>query len=717
MPLQQAIQRYLDVALYLLVLTAFATLAASGGLDLVVVLFVSAALIFRGYLLIQKKTLVLPERWTTALTLAYALFYLLDYLLLSSGFVKATVHLLLFVMVVRLLSAHRIRDYYFLCALAFAMVLATAVLTVSTAFLLGFAVFLMMAITTIILLEMMHSSERANLRSKESSDPRAHRRMAFALVGITPVLVLFILAAGSAIFFLLPRLSAGYLNNYSMGNTLSTGFSDQVEFGAIGQIEQSNAAVMHIRIDGDERGNFDLKWRGVSLSKFDGHKWSNPYQARPVPRGLSGLFLLPPSDPSLVNDTAYNPAIHYRVLMEPVGTNVFFLAEGASQLQGNYRLVMMDAGRAVFDGDPGHPPGVYGGWSTLPKQDATQLRASGEDYPPDVLHDDLQPPPAVDPRIPRLAARITASADNNYDRAVAIENYLRRNFGYTLQLPQTIPNDPIANFLFVRKRGHCEYFASAMAVMLRTLGIPARLVTGFRGGEFNDLTSQYVIRARDAHAWVEVYFPGQGWVSFDPTPAAPLAANAGWNRAALYLDAMASFWREWVVNYDATHQSILARQTVHSSREVIAGLRGWGQRYYQRWLARARRVSRTVSSSPMRWGGAAMVLALLAGLLISAGRVRRILLRNRLAAHPERSPVLASSIWYERMTRLIARRGWKKTPAQTPQEFVTSITDHATRDRVARFTERYEKARFAGSSEDAESLPELYEEVSGGSCR
>ena len=113
-----------------------------------------------------------------------------------------------------------------------------------------------------------------------------------------------------------------------------------------------------------------------------------------------------------------------------------------------------------------------------------------------------------------MAKQITASVDNNYDKAAAIERYLRTNFGYTLQLPRTVPHDPVANFLFDRKQGHCEYFASSMAIMLRTLGIPSRVVNGFRTGEFNDLTSQYLVRASNAHSWVEAYFPGYGWISF-----------------------------------------------------------------------------------------------------------------------------------------------------------------------------------------------------------
>src|SRR6266436_3917569 len=142
-PLPVAIQRYFEVAIYLLVFTGFGALASTGGLDLATVLLVGTALLFRGYLLSARRTLVISERWTTALTLLYVAFYLADYFLISGSFLNATVHLVLFVMVVRLFSAHHDRDYYFLAVIAFLMVLAAAVLTVDSIFLLAFAGFML----------------------------------------------------------------------------------------------------------------------------------------------------------------------------------------------------------------------------------------------------------------------------------------------------------------------------------------------------------------------------------------------------------------------------------------------------------------------------------------------------------------------------------------------------------------------------------------------
>ena len=210
--------------------------------------------------------------------------------------------------------------------------------------------------------------------------------------------------------------------------------------------------------------------------------------------------------------------IHYRVLMEPVGVNLFFLAATPHSLQGGYRMIAVNRGNAVYNMDGEHAVAIYEAWSNTAKPTAPELQAAQGGYPTEILRNYLQLP-RLDPRIPQLAHQIADREKTDYDRASALTTYLKTRFGYTLQLPQEVQRDPLANFLFERKEGHCEYFASSLAVMLRSLGIPSRVVNGFRGGEFNDLTSQYLIRESDAHAWVEAYFPGKGWVEFDPTPA------------------------------------------------------------------------------------------------------------------------------------------------------------------------------------------------------
>jgi transglutaminase-like putative cysteine protease len=705
-PVPQAIHKYFELSLYLLVLMGFGALASTGGLGLPAILLTGIALALRGYLLAERRRIVISERWTAPLTIAYFVFYGVDYFLLSRSFLTATVHLVLFAVVVRSFSLRRDRDHTMLAILAFLMVLASAVLTVDSVFLIFFAGFMLTAVATFILMEMQRSGLAARFQARHSSDAHEHRHLAFSLARVTPALAVMILAGATAVFFLMPRVSAGYLGGYSFGTDFSTGFSDRVQLGRIGQIQQSNSVVMHIQIDGDPHGRYALHWRGVALTNFDGREWSSaPEQSRLLQDGYGGFPVAPQAAAGKSSHL-----IHYRVLMEPIGTNVFFLAPWARRVSGAYRSVNTDAGGALFDLDGERAVSLYEADSDISTPSPEQLREAG-DYLPRFAPIYLQVPLALDPRIPQLAAQASGSASDSYDKAVAIEQYLKTHYGYTLQLPNAPVADPLANFLFERKQGHCEYFASSMAVMLRTLRIPSRVVNGFTSDEFNDVTGNYVVRARDAHAWVEAYFPNYGWVTFDPTPGGTNGSPEGWGRVMLYLDAASSFWREWVVSYDSSHQSILGRTVLSGTRSSFERVRMWARLRYARMLNWARRNQRGAEQAPGRWfGGVALLVLLLLG-LGNAGRIARMIRARSLSAHPERSPDQAAAMWYERMARFLARRGMRKSASQTAQEFVRIIPDEQLRRRVSRFTDAYESARFGNSADDAMQLPELYEEV------
>ncbi len=707
----KAVERYFNVSLYVLVLTGFGALASTGGIDLPAVLVVGAALLVRGYQLIARREFVIPERWTNSLTLVYIFVYLADYFFVSRSFLGASVHLVLFTMVVRLFSLQKTRDHYALAVLAFLMVLSAAVLTVGTIFLFSFALFLLVAIITFVLMEMQHSvTDQARVADRNIADPSAavpSNRMAHGLLAIAPALMMMILAGSFLIFFLLPRVSSRYLSAYSPTSDVSTGFTDRVQLGRIGQIQQSSAVVMHVQIENDLQGAYDLKWRGVALSSFDGHLWANSYAQTGLRAGLDGSYhLVPPQ-----RGVAPGKPLHYRIMMEPLGTNVFFLAERPLRITGNFRQIAVDAGGGVYDIDTDHPVSQYEAESLLPAFNADDLRVAANTVPEGM--DKYLALPPLDSRIEKLADDIAGASPSNFDKALAIEHYLSTHFGYTLELPRNFYQDPVANFLFERKKGHCEYFASAMAVMLRSQHIPSRIVTGFRGGEYNDLTGQYVVRASDAHSWVEAYFPGSGWISFDPTPAGGLPTRSGWSRMRLYLDAATSFWREWIINYDAGHQRTLGHDAAVGSRQVFDDARRWVARQHRAMLRSARRAHHHMSAFPMR-SVAALIAIFMA--LIAVTRIRHMVtwIRNlKLASHPERAPREAATLWYERMVRRMARLGWRKTPSQTPVDFVSSIQEAELQRKVKTFTKAYESARFGNSAEDAKSLPDLFKDLAG----
>ncbi len=159
--------------------------------------------------------------------------------------------------------------------------------------------------------------------------------------------------------------------------------------------------------------------------------------------------------------------------------------------------------------------------------DVNELRAAGQDYPDWVRQKFLVLPQGIPERVKALANQLTASKPTAFDKALAIENYLR-TYPYSLDVP--IPpkqQDLVDYFLFDLKKGYCDYYASAMVVLARETGIPARLALGYASGVYNINSKRFVVTEADAHSWVEVYFPGIGWVSFEPTAASPRLERPG----------------------------------------------------------------------------------------------------------------------------------------------------------------------------------------------
>ncbi len=719
----RAIERYFQTSLFLLIVTGFATLASTGKLDFLSMTVVSAALLYRGKQLLDGRSVQIPERITSYLGLVYVLVYLADFFFVSQNFVAASVHLLLFGMVTKIFSVQRDRDHIYLAVLAFLEVLSAAILTVDTVFLAAFSVFLLVAVATFISMEMRRSAMAAgNIQRAAIIPAQTRRRFNFrsldASLSSTSLAIVFgILVFSVALFFAMPRLSGGYLSRLAQQNALVSGFSDNVQLGEIGRIQQSSQVVMHVRIEGGLRIP-ELRMRGATLGNFDGHQWFNPpHQSEMVDQNsYSGRYDIETRDTTFprsltrfaVGDT--HRVVKYRVVMEPIGTNVVFLIPAPRFVFADFREATIDFGQSILNTDHDRATNNYNGISDISQPAPEQLRGSVVDYDSSIANKYLQLP-AVDPRVKKLADDLAIKQTNAFDKAAAINAYLSNTFGYTLELPTERQRDPIANFLLVRKKGHCEYFASAMTVMLRVEGIPSRIVTGFRGGEFNDLTGDYIVRARDAHSWVEVFFPGRGWVAFDPTPAGAEPTISAWTRLMLYGDAAREFWREWVINYDFSHQRTLTETAASTSRDRIDRARIWFRAKYEHLLELARKTHRQVTRSPYEFSRSALLLICGILVLLNLQRVRRAIRARQLAVNPGREPRGAATLWYERLIRTLSRKGYPKKLAQTPHEFVASIPEVELRQRVDTFTTHYERARYGNSAEDATRLPELFKEV------
>ncbi len=725
----EAIRRFFEVSVYLMLTAGFVALVFTAKLDWVSVSAGALVLLYRGLRYLKASPPDLPLGLANRLTILYLLFFPFDLFFFSRALAEgssnpalfaalmATIHLLIFSMGLRLLSARTQRDYLFLVLLAFGEILAAAVLTVETHFLVIFGFFLLAGIATFLSLEIQRSSEGAVSVPLAPGTP-ASLQVGRALLITSLVVAAGVLAGGGLLFFILPRYAGGYFGGLNLQPTLMRGFSDNVLLGDIGRIKQSRAVVMRVQVRGDPRQVQGVKWRGIGLSHFDGHRWTSR-ESRPIPlrSDSNGWFPLPP--PRELDPLETQP-VTYRVILEPVATDAVFVAAEVGQLRGGFRepgsrshgYLLLDSTRSLLNPFHNFSRVGYEAISFLPRATPERLRSAGNVYPEEIGEQYLQLPPE-DPRIAQLAREVTRAGTNAYDKASMLELFLRTKYGYTLELPDVPKEDPLAHFLFERRRGHCEYFASSMAVMLRTLGIPARVANGFLTGEYNDVGNDYIVRARDAHSWVEVYFPGYDWYPFDPTPPDNEARRTGlWARLNQYLDALEWTWTEWVINYDFIHQISLARNLEKSSRSWVSEA-GQSIRRARRGITdNMKRLQERIAHSA--WS---LLLALLIGvgaLLLLRGRAFFDWLEETLALRGGSSPRFAphqAALSYQRMLRLLGRRGLEKRPWETPQEFAHLISRPELAPAVCELTTLYNAARFGNLPLDRARFVNLLNQI------
>ncbi|MFB3920578.1 MAG: DUF3488 and DUF4129 domain-containing transglutaminase family protein [Terriglobia bacterium] len=711
-----SVQRYFETSLLLTLSTAFLTVVTTGKLDLISIVVVFVALAIRLWSYFREVDYSLSPRMVTRLSIFYIFFFALDFLIFSIGptlmdnMLAATVHLVLFTVVIKVFSARTYRDYAYLATLSFMMMLSGAVLTVGTTYLVCFTFYVLFAISTFISYEIKRSAELAArapegpYRTPLQNRSAIERALSTATVGLAAGIV--VLAA--ILFFVIPRYRTGYLTGLGMEQQNVTGFSGTVNLGDIRKILRSNLVVMRVMVEGEPRAYQGAKWRGVGLNSFDGKNWYNDNtEQRAILPASFQRFLIPPAEGW---QNRRSRPLRYRVLLSPVTTDVIFAAAVPREIIGRVRTITQDQTESLHYPSHGYAPFSYEVLSDVGVPSPEELRRAGTDYSVDMRRVYLALP-ETDPRVADLAKQVTASATNNYDRALAIERYLRTNFTYSLDPAGIESTDPIGTFLFKARTGFCEYFAAAMAVMLRTQEIPSRLVNGFQTGTYNRVGKDFIVRGRDAHSWVEVYFPAYGWVAFDPTPADPNPVVPGVFDD--YIDAAALFWSEWVINYDFAHQVRLAREVERDSRQF--------QQDFQRRIRRFQRETIRLAYQVEGWLMShkllvlLIMLAILAGLVISekSGSIAELRFlwawtfrRGDRALRPQEA-----TLTYSRFLKTLSRKGFRKPPSQTPREFAMSFLGTRLSPPVLEFTRLYNALRFGGAPVPLMRLRQLLENI------
>ncbi len=296
--------------------------------------------------------------------------------------------------------------------------------------------------------------------------------------------------------------------------------------------------------------------------------------------------------------------------------------------------------------------------------------------------------PQMSDEIRELAKQLTKPDDPDIIKAEKIQLHLLTQYGYTLNMKRETELSAIDEFLFVRKKGHCEYFASAMAILLRLNNIPSRIVNGFMGVEWNELGDYMIVRQSHAHTWVEAYFPEQGWVVFDPTPPDPNIQSSQMSAASRAYDMMRLYWQRYVVKYSFKDQVRIVRFFNRESREL-------GDQFKNLKTLKAKDILKYLDEHPWIW--LTMILAMAVFFVL---RAKYSLQGWSLAAKPPVSVRL-----YQTMLRRLEKQGIHKHLNWTHLEFLNHLDSLSpeARQRVHEITRFYERARFGNQpSDDAE---------------
>jgi protein-glutamine gamma-glutamyltransferase len=725
-PAAMPADRFFRSALFFLIFTSVATLASTGHLDAFTSVVAPLAVLLKGFRLWSGRGPEVSHRLATVLVVAYLAIFPVDYLVFSRALAEnganpalyaallATVHFLLFVLLVRLYSASTDRDALFLALLSFGGILAAATLTIDTYFLALFFLYMIFGVATFIGFEMRRGARGVLSHYRPGLERRLNRALGAAALSVSLGAILL----GGVFFFLFPRFTAGYFGRTNPLPSLMTGFTDEVELGQIGEIKKNSAVVMRVRT-GLLGVSYRLRWRGIALTTFDGKRWSSPERSETVlPQDADG-WIHPREFPEAMR--AHSVPVRYTILLEPIATDAVFApsyvislrgkfsGEGPAATRRNYLLV--DNTSSLSNPFHNYAAMRYEGFSLVPQLSPQLLRTASQDYPEDLPAVYLQLPP-LDQRVRDLARRITAQAATPYDKAAAIESYLLSNYRYTLNLTGRPGEDALARFLFVTRAGHCEYFATAMTILLRTLDIPARYVNGFLPGEYNDVGNDYVVRASDAHSWVEVYFPGYGWLTFDPTPAGAASSSGVLGRLGAYWDWFQLMWNEWVISYDVAHQITLSQNIQRGSQTWTARVRGFVQRA-------ERKGKEFIALWQTKHGVLRGLLPLVLVLFLVAlnyNALHRAAVRVRLewrarSSLGTRPDAQLASLLYEDLLRVLSRRGLRREASQTPLEFAAALDAPGVSPAVDEFTSLYVRARFGGTPCDAPRLRALIQQA------
>lgn len=484
-------------------------------------------------------------------------------------------------------------------------------------------------------------------------------------------LLLYAAPLALAMWIFFPRLSTPFWSLPMDTGKATSGISDEMSPGDISSLSLSDEVAFRVKFDGDMPKSSDLYWRGLVLSTYSGRSWKD------TDNGFRG-------ESKSGNAVFVGEAVAYEIDLEATRQNWAF----ALDIPGEIVLPnsTIDPKRRIILKFPIEQRIKYSAVSYI---DYT-LRPNLPGY---FIERNTKIPQIGNERTIELALAMRASStsDTAYIDAV-LNKFYEEEYFYTLQ-PPALGNNSIDRFLFDSKQGFCEHYASAFAFMMRAVGIPARIVLGYQGGEVNPINDQLIVRQSDAHAWTEVWLEGYGWKRIDPTAAvAPERIEYGVQGAT-----QQGFGAAWgfTASSDLMQNMTMARDALNAQwNDLILGYGPDKQTKLMLWLG-----MQDPSWSKMLWPLIGSVISLI--MIISAV----LMLRYR------KPPKDAASVLYD---RFVKKTGLAINVGETPQKFALRVVANSdlAQTSVDEVTSTYLDARYGPDDGDETTLTRLQSSVS-----
>ncbi len=474
---------------------------------------------------------------------------------------------------------------------------------------------------------------------------------------------------------LIPNFGGGVVNPaypYSLGKEFSPfnpqsyfGFNPYLNLNYRGKLSEEVALIVKT----DEPSYY----RGLVFDLYDGKGWESSDK---TPKEISTSFQpfsIPLEEISSYYRTSQVIQTFFIIKEQP---NVIFAAYQPESLYFSALSIWKDKFSSLRSPFTLPEDMVYTVISLAPRWSAGELkRFKGETL---VDQRYLQLPSNFPQRVKDLAKKITLPYSNSFDKILAIENYLKKNYRYNLEIEPSPPkSDVVDYFLFEKKEGYCEHFASALTLMCRAVGIPARLVTGYTEGYLNPFTGYYEIKISDAHAWTEIYFPGFGWLTFDPTPGfeAPQAISSK---------------KSFLVSYWQYIKKQIKKIPIFASlqRKLIFS------------LATLKRLASNLSFSPSRgyWISFLTFFIFLSGYFW----VKREKAKRKKAIAPSDK----IGLYFKNICEELDALGFKRKDWETPSEFAKIVNKEKKLNEFFDFVKFFERDRFSPNRLEAKEIKE-----------